>query len=131
MGLHPLLWVLIFGFGFMALVVLISLIIGISVAIAGRSYSEKLQKSYQDKIRDMLPGKDCSACEYPTCTGYARAVMFGVAAENACPHIDEETSQKMLLAVKELQQILEDPKPIKKRKKRSLFSFLYNNKEKN
>lgn len=117
MNLHPLLWVLIFAGGFVAFTLLLSLLIAVCVAIASRRYGDKLHNKHQQKIRDMLPGKDCGACGCETCDGFARAVLFGVAAENACPYGEEDLPEKMIAVVNDMQKLMEDPKPVKRRKK--------------
>ena len=122
MGSNPVIWALIFGVVVSGIVVALSLLFAFCVALAGRSYGEKLQRQYQSKIRQLLPGKDCGGCGCENCDCYARGVLFGVESENACIHADEDTPQQLLALVKELHQLMEDPKPIPKRKKRS---FLY------
>ncbi|MBQ6839085.1 MAG: hypothetical protein IJO45_00135 [Oscillospiraceae bacterium] len=118
---NPTLWALIFGLAVGALILLLSLLTGVCVALAGRSYGDKLQKRYQEKLRQLLPGKDCGQCGCENCDRYARGVLFGVEAENACPYAEDDTPQKMLALVKEMQLLMEDPKPIPKRKKRSFL----------
>lgn len=117
MKLHPLLWVLIFAVATFALIMLISFLISISVAVAGRRYGDKLHSKHQKKIRDMLPGKNCGQCGCESCDAYARAVLFGAVAENACPHADEQLPEKMIAVVNEMQKLIEDPKPVKSRRK--------------
>lgn len=121
MSLHPALWALIFGLAIFGLILLVCLLMGVCVAVAGRKYSDKLQGSYQERVCRLLPGKDCGQCGCETCKAYARTVIFGVGAENACPYAGEDTQQQMLALVKELQSKMEDPTPIKQRKKRSSF----------
>lgn len=121
MSPNPVIWALIFGVAVGALIILLSLLLSLCVAFAGRGYGEKLQRQYQDKIRQLLPGKDCGQCGCESCDRYARGVLFGVEAENICPHASEDTPQKMLVLVKEMQMLMEDPKPIKQRKKRSFL----------
>ena len=127
MGSNPVIWALIFGVAVSGLIIVLSLLFGLCVSIAGRSYSEKLQRQYQNRLRQLLPGKDCGRCGCETCDAYARMVLFGVEGENACPYASEDIPQQMLTLVKEMQQLMEDPKPIKKRKKRS-FLFRQANK---
>lgn len=127
MGSNPVIWALIFGVAVSALIIFLSLLFGLCVALAGRSYSGKLQRIYQDKLRQLLPGKNCGECGCETCDLYARGVLFGVEAENACPHAPEGTPQQLLALVKEMQMLMEDPKPIPKRKKRG-FLFRQANK---
>lgn len=117
MKLHPLLWVLIFAAGIFGLTMLVSFLVSISVAVAGRRYGDKLQSKHQKKIRDMLPGKNCGQCGYENCDAFARAVLFGLAAENACPHGDEKLPENMIAVVNEMQKLMEDPKPVKNRRK--------------
>lgn len=117
MKLHPLLWVLIIAAATFALIMLISFLISISVAVAGRRYGDKLHSKHQKKIRDMLPGKNCGQCGCESCDAYARAVLFGAVAENACPHADEQLPEKMIAVVNEMQKLIEDPKPVKSRRK--------------
>lgn len=126
MGSNPVIWALIFGVAVSGLIIVLSLLFGLCVSIAGRSYSEKLQRQYQNRLRQLLPGKDCGQCGCESCDVYARMVLFGVEGENACPHADADTPQKMLALVKEMQQLMEDPKPIKKRKKRSFLFWKAN-----
>ena len=121
MGPNPVIWALIFGLAVSGLIILLSLLFGLCVALAGRNYGERLQRLYQNKIRQLLPGKNCGECGCETCDRYARGVLFGVEAENACPYADEDTPQQMLALVKEMQKLMEDPKPIPKRKKRSFL----------
>lgn len=118
MNIHPLLWVLIFAAAVVAMVLIISLLIGISVAVAGRRYGDKLQSKHQKKIRDMLPGKNCGACGCENCDGFARAVLFGAVAENACPYGDEKLPENMIQVVNDMQKLMEDPKPPEGRKYR-------------
>ncbi len=118
MNIHPLLWVLIFAVAAFALVLIISLIIAVSVAVAGRRYGDKLQSKHQKKIRDMLPGKNCGQCGCQDCDGFARAVLFGAVAENACPYGDEELPGKMIQVVNDMQKLMEDPRPPEGRKYR-------------
>ena len=118
MELHPLLWVLIFAVGMFIMVLIISFLIGISVAAAGRRYGDKLQRKHQKKIRDMLPGKNCGQCGCTDCDGFARAVLFGAVAENACPYGSEDLPQKLIGVVSDMQKLMEDPKPPKERKYR-------------
>ena len=127
MGSNPVIWALIFGVAVSALIIFLSLLFGFCVAVAGRSYADKLQRQYQAKIRHLLPGKDCGACGCENCDHYARSVLFCVEAENACPYADEETARQMLQLVKEMQQIMEDPKPLPKGRKRG-FLFRQANK---
>lgn len=127
MSPNPMLWALIFGLAVGVLIILLSLVLSLCVAFAGRSFGEKLQRQYQQKIRQLLPGKNCGQCGCESCDRYARGVLFGVEPENACPHAREDTPQEMLALVKELQLLMEDPKPPKKRKKRS-FLFRQANK---
>ena len=47
MELHPLVWVLIFAAAVVAMVLIISFFISLSVAIAGRRYGDKLQSKHQ------------------------------------------------------------------------------------
>ena len=116
MNLHPLLWVLIFAAAVVALTLTLSFLISLSVAVAGRRYSDKLHSKHQKKIRDMLPGKDCGQCGCENCDGYARAVLFGAVSESACPYGDEELPGKMIAVVNDMQKLMEDPKPVKERK---------------
>ena len=117
MNLHPLLWVLIFAVAAFALIMLISFIISLSVAVASRRYGDKLHSRHQQKIRDMLPGKDCGQCGCENCDAFARAVLFGAVAENSCPHGDAQLPENMIKVVNDMQKLMEDPKPIKSRRK--------------
>ena len=117
MNNHPLLWVLIFAAAIMVMVLVFSFIIALSVAVAGRRYSDKLQNKHQKMIRDMLPGKDCGQCGCEDCDGFARAVLFGAVAENACPYGDDQLPEKMIKVVAHMQKQMEDPKPVKNRRK--------------
>ena len=118
MQLHPLLWVLILAFCAFALVVALSFLVAICVAVAGRRYGDKLQSKHQKQIREMLPGKNCGQCGCEDCDGFARAVLFGAVAENACPYGGEDLPEKMIEVVNHMQKLMEDPKPPKKRKDR-------------
>lgn len=118
MELHPLLWVLIFAVGMFLMVLLCSFLVAVCVAAAGRRYGDKLQKKHQQKIRDMLPGRDCGQCGCENCDGFARAVLFGAVAENACPYGQEDLPERMLQVVADMQKLMEDPKPPKARKDR-------------
>lgn len=117
MNWNPLVWVLIFAAAVVAMVLIISFVIALSVAVAGRRYGDKLQKKHQKKIRTLLPGKDCGQCGCENCDAFARAVLFGAVAENACPHGDEQLPEKMIAVVNDMQKLMEDPKPIKHRRK--------------
>ena len=121
--MNPMLWAVIFALAAVAIVVFLTLLVALCVTWAGSRYGEKLQRNYQNKILELLPGKDCGQCGCATCSGYARGVMFGVEAETACPYVSEETPQEMLELVKELHKLLEDPKPIKQRKRFRLMNL--------
>lgn len=121
--MNPTLWALLFGLIVGATILFFTVLMSLCVTLAGSRYSEKLQQRYQNRIRQLLPGKDCARCGCQTCDAYARGVLFGVEAENACPYAAEGTPQEMLALVKELQLQMEDPKPIKKRKKRRLYNL--------
>lgn len=118
MNLHPLLWVLIFAACAVAMIIGISLLIGLCVAVAGRRYGDKLYDRHQQKIRKLLPGKNCGACGCENCDGFARAVLFGAVAENACPYGSEELPEQMIAIVNDMQKLMEDPKPPEGRKYR-------------
>ena len=118
MELHPLIWVLIFAGAVMAMVIVISFIIALSVAVAGRRFGDKLQNQHQTKIRQLLPGKDCGRCGCENCDGFARAVLFGAVAENACPYGEAELPEKMIAIVNEMQKKMEDPRPLQQGKHR-------------
>ena len=120
---NPVIWAVLFGIGIVALILLLSLFFAFCVALAGREYSDKLQKRYQKAIRELLPGKNCGDCGCETCDFYARSVLFGVEGENACPPAEDGVPQEMLFLVKQMQGLMEDPKPIRKRKKRSFWIF--------
>ena len=100
MNLHPLVWVLIFAAAVVVMVLIISFVIAMSVAVAGRRYGDKLQEKHQKKIRAMLPGKNCGACGCENCDGFARAVLFGAVAENACPYGDEALPEQDMKYIK-------------------------------
>ena len=121
--MNPILWAVIFGVAAVAIILFFTLLMSVCVTIAGSRYGEKLQKCYQKEILGLLPGKDCGQCGCTTCNGYARGVMFGVEAETSCPYVSEEVAQEMLALVKDLQKQMEDPKPIKKLKKRRLMDL--------
>ena len=123
MELHPLLWVLIFAAAVVGMVLLISWIIALCVAVTGHRYADKLQGKYQKQIRDLLPGKNCGQCGCESCDGFARAVLFGAASENACPYGDDKLPENMIAVVKEMQKLMEDPKPPESRKRRMKTIF--------
>ena len=118
MGINPWLWVLIFAVGFFLLIAFLSFLIAHFVAIASRRYGDKLYNKHQQKIRSLLPGRNCGACGCTDCEEYARAVLFGIVAENACPYGGEDLPEKMLKVVQDMQKLMEDPKPPKRRKGR-------------
>ena len=110
MSIHPFLWVLIFAAAIAVMVILISFLVGMFVSVAGHRYGEKLQNRYQKKICLLLPGKNCGECGCESCDGFARAVLFGAVAEDACPYVQAES---VLAAVNEMLKLMEDPKPPK------------------
>lgn len=118
--MNPWLYVFIFAFAVVAMVLLICLIIGLSVAVAGRRYSDKLQSRHQKKIRALLPGKDCGQCGCENCDGFARAVLFGAVAENACPYTAPEAPAQMIAIVNDMLKQMEDPRPVKDRRGRRI-----------
>lgn len=120
MGKNPLVYVVIFAVGIFVLVIAISLLIGISVAVAGRIVSRRNAEKYQKELRSMLPGLDCGACGCENCDAYARAVYYGAVSENACVHGDEGLRDALLECVNRLHKELEDPTPPKPKEERIL-----------
>lgn len=120
MGNHPLVYVGIFALAIFGMVVVISALTGLSVAVAARFVGKKNANKYQKELRSMLPGKNCGQCGCEDCDGFAQAVLYGAAAESACPYGDEELPQKLIDCVGRLHKQMEDPTPPKPKKDRIL-----------
>ena len=120
MSQNPLIYVLIFAGGAFALAIGISLVIAITVAIAGRIVGDRNEKKYHKQLRSMLPGHDCGKCGFENCDAYARAVYYGAASESACVHGDEQLRDDLIACMAKFHKDLEDPTPIKPKKDRIL-----------
>ena len=69
-----------------------------------------------DEVEKLLPGANCGGCGYPGCSGYASAVVKGVAPVNACAaggeavaaQIDQEVQRLVADAYDRCERILND-----------------------
>ena len=58
-------------------------IFGLVLAIASKVFAVEVDPR-EEAILGCLPGANCGGCGYPGCSGYASAVVKGVAPVNAC-----------------------------------------------
>ncbi|MFH1722315.1 MAG: (Fe-S)-binding protein [Candidatus Altiarchaeota archaeon] len=49
------------------------------------------------RIFDILPLIDCGQCGLPKCRDFARELVAGDAEVFDCPHLNEETTEKIVL----------------------------------
>ena len=61
-----------------------------------------------DEVEKMLPGANCGGCGYPGCSGYASAVVKGVAPVNACAAGGEAVAAQLGLDEVHAQLLPED-----------------------
>lgn len=113
-GYNPWLWLLICIVVLAAAILLLSVISSLIIARAAAKYSDKVIPKYQKSIEKLLPGTDCGKCKKCSCSEFADAVLHTEIDENACPHIDEQTVEKILALREKLQKSMEDPTPIRK-----------------
>lgn len=57
---------------------------GVEAAADGAAPVEETLPPAVAALRHVMPGFDCGACGYPTCTAYAEAIMAGKAGVEAC-----------------------------------------------
>lgn len=56
---------------------------GLILAYAGKVFAVEIDPR-EEAIAEILPGANCGGCGYPGCSGYASAVVKGLAPVNAC-----------------------------------------------
>ena len=61
----------------------LGVVFGCLLAFASKKFAVAVDPR-QTLIRAALPGANCGGCGYPGCSGYASAVVKGVAPVNAC-----------------------------------------------
>lgn len=92
-------------------------LVNVIIASVGRRYSEKVQNENVEKLQKLLPGKDCGDCGFENCQEYARAVFYGRADENKCPHGKESLPEDMKTVVASFVAFLENGETIEDVKK--------------
>jgi len=83
-------------------------VLGVSFALGLAYASKRFEVNIdprQEKVLDALPGANCGACGYPSCSGYAHAIVAEGAPPDLCvpggPDIAREIGSIMDLAVEE------------------------------
>ena len=90
-------------------------IFGLVLAIASKVFAVEVDPR-EEAILGCLPGANCGGCGYPGCSGYASAVVKGVAPVNACAaggeavaaQIDQEVQRLVADAYDRCERILND-----------------------
>jgi len=61
----------------------LGLIFGAGLAYASRKFAVEVD-SRVEKLLEILPGANCGGCGFPGCSGFAQALLKGVASPNSC-----------------------------------------------
>ncbi len=72
----------------------LGLIFGALLAVANKVFMVKVDKRVAD-ISEVLPGINCGACGYPSCSAFAEAVAAGKAPVNGCVPGRAEVAEKV------------------------------------
>jgi len=106
---------------FFGVVVVLTFVCGIAITTVGSRYSAKTLDKYAKRIEDLLPGKncgECSSCKFPCCADYAAAVLRRECDRDLCKESDDpELPDKINDVIEKLNKLMEDPTPIKKRRR--------------
>lgn len=115
---NPWLYLLIFIVVLGAAILLLSVLSSLIIARAAAKYSDKVIPKYQKMIEELLPGTNCGQCKRCSCEEFADAVLHTEIDEDACPHIDQATIDRILALREKLQKSMEDPTPPEKKEPR-------------
>lgn len=97
-----------------AIIIGLAILVDLTVAFSAHKYSGKMLAEYRERVRALLPGKDCGQCGYPNCTQCAEAMLRKIADSDRCPYTDKRFSGKLDEITEKLQKMMEDPTPPKK-----------------
>ena len=115
MPANPWLYILLFTVIIMAATIIFCVFYSFLIAVIATRYSDKMTNKYTKKIESLLPRKDCGACGYASCWEYADAVLHTETDEDKCPYAKAGADEKMVAIREEMQNLLEDPTPVKER----------------
>ena len=118
MGTNPWTYIIVFALVVVAFTLLVAVLQSFLISKVAVRYADKTHDKFVKEMCGLLPGKNCGACGYDSCTAYAEAVLHTMADENLCPHAKETAPEAMEACRASLQELLEDPTPPKERKPR-------------
>lgn len=120
--MNPWIYILLFAAAIFAGVLLLSLLFGVFITAVGGKFAEKTLDKYEKKTEALLPGTDCGDCGQESCAMCAAMILRKEVSDDICPHVSEEETAKFGEIRDELQKIMTDPTPPKRRERRGFWN---------